>query len=170
MSERKRVTKKIHIERILWDSTDFRVSYQTIIETLAHDIQKAMDEESVSFDFICGIPRGGMIPAVSLAHILEIPIMEFCDERIHVNNILFVDDIVHSGRTAVELPQNHSVLRYKTVSVVKNEIASDDVIWKCGIEVGKNVWVKFPWESEITIQQAIKKMKAHNSASDLDDE
>lgn len=159
---KKNSSEKIYIEKIEWDSKNSHNNYQTIIEVLAHDIDYSMKEEKIKFDFICGVPRGGLIPAVHLSHLLGIPYMEFSNEAINANNILFVEDIVHSGRSMKQIPLEHPVLQNKLVAIVRNEISGDnDSVWKHGIEVGSNVWIKFPWENEITVLQAIKKAKKH---------
>ena len=170
--KKKKEEDTICIEKILWDSADIRKSYQTIIEVLAHDINKAIKEEGLKFDYICGVPRGGCIPAVHLSHHLGIPYKDYSDEEIYVNNVLFVEDIVHSGESVKDLILEHPVLVNKLVCLVKNELSSDNkMIWKYGIEVGKNVWTVFPWEIEPTIAQAIKVLKAHiKMKEDIPDE
>ena len=71
--------------------------YQKDIQALAI---KLSENPKYIFDSIYGIPRGGLVVAVSLSHALNLPMVE-------VNNItnktLVVDDIIDSGETMQKL-------------------------------------------------------------------
>ena len=43
---------------------------------LCHELARQIRASKEQFDFIYGIPRGGLIPAVYLSHILDIPLMK----------------------------------------------------------------------------------------------
>ena len=46
----------------------------------------------IKYDYIYGIPRGGLIPATMLSHILEIPVITHLEyDVLSTNKILVVD-------------------------------------------------------------------------------
>jgi hypoxanthine phosphoribosyltransferase len=152
--------KKIQIKAMFWDNTD--LSYQTLIEILANDIQFGIEKEHIRFDYIVGVPRGGLIPAVSLSHILDIPMTTIQDEAIFSSNVLFVDDVCHSGETFKKLRKDfdNPTLIHQYCAVVKNSLTTQE-LWKYAMEANKNEWVSFPWEMPLTKQELNKKIKKH---------
>jgi hypoxanthine phosphoribosyltransferase len=145
---------------MFWDQTD--LSYQILIEILANDIQFGIEKEHIRFDYIVGVPRGGLIPAVSLSHILDIQMININDEAIYSSNVLFVDDVCHSGATFFKLEKNfnNQNLTHKYVSVVKNELTTHD-LWKYAMEAKENEWVIFPWEMPLTKIEMREKIRKH---------
>lgn len=115
--------------------------YQKDITTLADTIRR--DAHRI-FDGVYGIPRGGLILAVSLSHALNLPLIVF-REKI-TKNTLIVDDIADKGTTLDALFKEHrfrpvtATLFYHEQSLVKPDFYAQT----------KQAWVVFPWETEST--------------------
>jgi len=91
---------------------------------------------------IYGIPRGGLIPAVMLSHLFDVPLIS--DLLLVINNprTLVVDDIVDTGETIRYFKENN----YPTASVFIN---SD----RCVLEPmfyarSTTRWIVFPYETD----------------------
>ena len=85
---------------------------------------------------IYGIPRGGLVLAVYLSHLLNIPIVD----RPTGKETLIVDDIADTGTTLNDFKDyTIATLYYHKQSKVKPDI------W---IYEKKDNWILFPWENE----------------------
>lgn len=95
------------------------------------------------FTGIFGIPRGGLIPAVMLSHILQIPWVQSTDKI--MPGTLVVDDIIDTGKTSSRLVtgKNCSVatLYYQEESIFVPDFY--------GVKLPKDNfdWMIFPWET-----------------------
>lgn len=120
-------------------------------------------------DYIVGVKRGGLIPAIKLSHIFNKPlIMMSCqlrdseDNEVRLyeveeipkdKNILIVDDICDSGTTFQKIAHQLSVegfINIKTCSLIYN-FSQDFRIDYCAREFDRyqdNRWIMFPWEVE----------------------
>src|SRR3989344_414709 len=65
------------------------------------DLAKQIKAQKLDFDTIYGLPRGGLVVAVSLSHALDKPLV-FEIEKI-TNRTLLVDDIIETGGTLKRL-------------------------------------------------------------------
>ena len=86
---------------------------------------------------ICGIPRGGLVVAVRLSHMLDLPLILHSKEI--QPHTLIVDDIADSGKT---------LRKYKNsliATLYYNERST--VIPKFWIFKKKDKWIVFPWEN-----------------------
>lgn len=103
--------------------------YHMTVRKLA---DKLKDEE---FDNIYGIPRGGLVVAVSLSHLLEKPITLEVGER-----TLVVDDICDFGRTLKPYENNLTATLYyrKNKTIEPNHWILD----------ARDKFIQFPWETE----------------------
>lgn len=96
---------------------------------------------------ICGIPRGGLIPAVFLSNYLDLPMVGMNEIG---PNTLVVDDIVDTGETIKNLmdsldfkPRIISLYSHPKAIIQPDYSVRD----KPGEEPGgKTDWVIFPWE------------------------
>jgi len=97
------------------------------------------------YEYIYPIPRGGLIPATVISHILDIPLIT--DSYTFYNklytyhkNVLIVDDIVDSGKTMLKF-QNYTLLSlfYKPET---SQLKPDYYIQTAD----SDEWVMFPWE------------------------
>ena len=101
--------------------------------------------EGHTLEFVAGIPRGGLIPAVMMSHVFGIKYISYSSARllpIEVRkNVLVLDDIADTGHTlkdAVELGFKTATLAIrsgtKTIPLFHGEHILDDR------------WLVFPWE------------------------
>jgi len=143
----------------LYSWNDFDNDVKTIIEKI---------EDSFWFpDYIVGVKRGGLIPAIKLSHYFDKPlIMMSCQLRDDFNNnvhlleaekisrnnkILIVDDICDSGSTFSKIifefyTKGHDSV--KTCSLVYNT-EQPFVINYYGQSIDRSTnksWILFPWE------------------------
>lgn len=97
-----------------------------------------------NFKGVYGIPRGGLVLAVKLSHILDIPMILHREDI--TPNTLVVDDIVDNGATLERFLRSIDT-HCLTASIFFNEkssVKTDFFIRK------KQCWVIFPWETEAT--------------------
>jgi hypoxanthine phosphoribosyltransferase len=97
------------------------------------------------YKYVCGIPRGGLVPAVLISHMLDVPLIHSVEELLNHNmlDVLIVDDIVDSGNTIYEFAQT-----YDTASLYwKRDIAKVEPTYYGNIITDK-VWIMFPWETK----------------------
>lgn len=91
--------------------------------------------------YITGLPRGGLIPAVMLSHKLNIPFISSIDvygsQKSHV---LIVDDIADSGETLKQYSDGYqtAVLHYKPQST--------HIPTFYAAKIDNEVWIYYPFE------------------------
>ena len=127
--ELKEVTKnqKLNIEQVTWEQ--FEKGCQLISNHVRKSKRKLKN--------IYGIPRGGIVVAVRLSHLLSLPLI--LDESLINSNTLVVDDISDSGKTLKKYENYFIVtLYYHRQSVT----VPNYWVW----EKKNNRWVEFPWE------------------------
>ena len=113
---------------------------------------------NVQFDFIVGLSRGGLIPAIMLSHFYDKPFYALnkpnYNQDIPSTGIaLIVDDINDTGKTFAkvdELLLNERPELIKIfVSLIENTASPFGVDY-CAKEINKDEdpsWVIFPWEN-----------------------
>lgn len=93
---------------------------------------------------IYGIPRGGLVVAVKLSHLLDVPLILNRDDI--SRDTLIVDDIVDKGNTIERLlasiGEHHHI-----ASIYSNKAARH--VQHFFVRDNKS-WVVFPWETEKT--------------------
>jgi hypoxanthine phosphoribosyltransferase len=107
-------------------------------------IQEALSEQRLldKFDYIYGIPRGGLVIAVALSHRLNKPMVT---EIPHPNTrMLIVDDISDSGATLAPYNILWPKLWVATIHYVKGSQIEPNV-WIH--EKPKGDWIHYPWEA-----------------------
>ncbi|MEP6786669.1 MAG: phosphoribosyltransferase family protein [Sphingomonadales bacterium] len=149
-------------------------------------LAKLIGEDDWRPDFILGIGRGGLVPAVFLSHATTIPLLSvdhstqvapFGDELLAQiarqtasgTRILIVDDINDSGKTIAYLRQaigNDGALENLRVAVLIDNIRSIQTVDYRAETIDRNEdqsWFVFPWEAmapgEYTLVAAAE---AHN--------
>ena len=120
------------------------------VENLVDILHTSILQSGKKFDYICGIPRGGLIPAVMLSHKLIIPYHLDIDSYYVGEDYLYVDDIcetldklVKKYQTLFSFPFNlkTAVLHYKPhTSRIEPTFYSS--IW------GSDTWIVYPWEAK----------------------
>lgn len=94
----------------------------------------ALRHENRRWTSVYGIPRGGCVPAVMVAGLLGLPIVDAPDE-----NTLIVDDLVDSGKTAEQFdPDQFDALFRKPASPLA--YAPQAIV--------HDGWLVFPWEAD----------------------
>ncbi len=121
--KQKRMSKKT---RMSWSK------FNDFCESLALHIQLSGEY----FSGVYGIPRGGLVVAVKLSHLLDLPLVDKVE-----TDVLTVDDLTDSGQT---LEKYANVLMCKTATLYhsKNSMYEPD-FW---VEWKPEGWVQFPWE------------------------
>jgi len=108
--------------------------FDYVIQKLSSDIQSS----GKVFKDVYGVPRGGLVVAVALSHILDLPMIT--DTGLVGSSTLVVDDISDSGNTlGVYLGWVGAIA---TVHIVKGTKVVPDffVLYRLAD------WVVYPWE------------------------
>jgi uncharacterized protein len=121
--------------------------FETCVEKIAKDIQQSGEV----YDYIVGIPRGGLVPAVLLSHILNIKTLEVqemfnFEHHHHRANILLIDDIADSGNT---LAKYSSSIDKATIYCKLDLVGTKDQPKYFARVADKDDWIMFPYEREI---------------------
>ena len=108
------------------------------IETAIDNIASQVKSSELNIEYILGMPRGGLIPAVMLSHKLNIPL--FKTGMILDNKVLIVDDICDSGGTL----QKYNVITTATIHTKLTASVQPTFHY----EVVDKDWIVYPWERE----------------------
>ena len=109
---------------------------KTAVENLAYQIKKS----NIEISKIKGLQRGGLIPAVMLSHLLDIPMTE---NKIVSSSVLIVDDICDTGETLRIYKQlNHPIvtIHYKQTAIVEPTFYYS--------LTPQDKWIVYPWEQK----------------------
>jgi len=111
------------------------------------DIDKLASKITEKFDYIWGIPRGGLIPAVILAHKLDIPLVS--DRKmLSMRNdykLLIVDDLYETGKALCEaIAMLPSKVSWRSAVVYTK--ADKEIAHYSGPLMDKDAWIVFPYE------------------------
>lgn len=131
------------------------------------DIALQYTRQQYEPDFIIGLTRGGLIPAVMLSHMTNntpvVPINYSStrgngDNRNHINNlndfngqhdILVIDDICDTGRTLLEVKEYYvsqgQRIRTAALYYKENDVFKPDYYWQYVPSDGP--WIIFPFEN-----------------------
>lgn len=119
-----------------------------IVEYTAFEFRKHLKEKTEelsrrayggSWENIYGIPRGGLVVAVYLSHLLKLPII--LNQQEVSRHTLVVDDIVDSGKTIEQFLNHH------TFAIFMNEDLPEEARPSLFLTTKKsNQWIKFFWE------------------------
>lgn len=135
------------------------------------NIEQQLKSNHWSPDFIVGVKRGGLIPAIKLSHIFNKPlIMMSCQLRDSQDNevrlyeveeitndkkILIVDDICDSGITLSKIilkfyTSGFSIDNIKTCALIFNK-DQKFIVDYYGRTINRSTfdkWILFPWEND----------------------
>jgi len=103
-------------------------------------IVKWIKSKKLKFRNIYGIPRGGLVMAVRLSHLLDIP-LTLTKNTIYPNTLI-VDDISDTGKTLKEFKELYPNNTIITLYWHKQTIVPSD--FACRQK--KNAWVHYFWE------------------------
>ena len=97
--------------------------------------------------FITGVPRGGLIPAVLMSHKFDIPFIGLEAAKTLPGDlkkkILVVDDIADSGNTLAQI-QRHN---FRTATLARRYSSSFSPTF-VGEDISDDHWLIFPWEQK----------------------
>ena len=118
------------------DSNKTKISWWDI-DDLVKELCDKIIKDFPNIDSICGVPRGGLIPAVLISHRLSLPYTDIVGR-----NTLVVDDICDSGITLKESPGvYHAVLHHKPhTSCFTPDLYAE-------LHEGDD-WLIYPWEMD----------------------
>ena len=109
------------------------------VEELVNIISNWVKEEQPQIDSVMVLPRGGLIPAVIISHKMNIPLV--FEPTIKT---LIVDDICDSGKTFMDMLENHPFNVYASLHYKPH---TSKIIPTCyGNEFYSNAWIVYPWE------------------------
>ena len=91
---------------------------------------------------IFGVPRGGLVAAVRLSHLLDRPLV--LEEDQIDKSTLLVDDVCDSGMTLYRLAK---LTRAPIVTLYANEERKIEVPRLVYARPTKGKWIVFPWET-----------------------
>lgn len=115
------------------------LEYLKLLDALVYRIKKS----KIKFDYVYGIPRGGLIPATIVSHELNVPFL--LNDNIKRNKtILIVDDICDKGETLKPfLSLNRSMIKTATLFRHRESKVTPDFY------IHENTkWIQFPYEKE----------------------
>ena len=126
--------------------------YQKGIESLRKQIDKDRPE------YLCGLHRGGLIPATNLAYLLRIPLLTFdwrsCRSQETMleygnANILMVDEVIWNGWT-VGVVSKLLVRKFPWAVLVYNpKLKMPRVMYHTAVDVERYNDVSFWWRNDI---------------------
>jgi hypoxanthine phosphoribosyltransferase len=115
------------------------------IKVAIDKLSKQIKESGVEINYIYGIPRGGLIPAVMLSHTLNIPLTNLTwtpgINPINDMRTLVVDEICDSGNTLKKYIHAGCLtlsIHYKKSAIVTPDFYCD--------EITDNEFIYYPWE------------------------
>ena len=112
------------------------------VDNLLTTIYNQIKDEN--FQYVAGIPRGGLIPAILFSHKFGLEYMHTPSN--HYNNLLIFDDISDSGKTLEKWIPNFpnptfATLHTKASATKKPHITGLDIPDDFG-------WIVYPWEEK----------------------
>lgn len=149
-----------------------------------HSLSRKVAEDAWKPDYIVGIGRGGLVPAVYISHELQIPMLSvdhsskvsgFADEllgkvagkSVDGTRLLFVDDINDSGGTIAymrkvlaEFGCNKENLRFAVLMDNCRSQARVDYAAQAIDRAQDKRWFVFPWEAVMTAETLTEEAQA----------
>ena len=144
------------MNNIIIDDKKYHYTWNEFDEDINHLYQqiKHWFTDDKKPKLIIGIARGGLIPAVALSHLLEIPFKSTTwqdrdggtKENIFIpDDSLVVDDINDTGLTFKGVCTGFNT-RFSTVSLWQRQSSLFDVDFRA--RLCDNEWIVFPWEKD----------------------
>ncbi len=126
------VKEAVNNKFVSWDSVE------TFVDILCDQITQSGKQ----VEYIFGMPRGGLIPAVILSHRLGIPMTQELTRQ----NTLVIDDICDSGETFKELFLKNPDAIFACLHF-KPHTSAFNPNFAANIFPSDN-WIVYPWEQD----------------------
>ena len=107
-------------------------------------LDKIHDQTQGGFDYVSGIPRGGLILAVLYSHRFGVEFMEYPSN--HYHNLLILDDIADSGKTLKKWTEKLNIPYFATLHYKGSSCVEPDFYGRKMIKEDK--WIVYPWENK----------------------
>jgi len=122
------------------------------IEELINDLCIQIAQSDIHVEYIFGLQRGGLIPAVMLSHRLSIPMTQDPTKQ----NVLVVDDICDSGETFKEFYIEYPNAKFACLHFKPHTSDFRPNFFANGFY--SDNWIVYPWERDDsdTIQDYLK--------------
>jgi len=122
--------KEFQVEKFTWEQ------FERGCQLLARQIKNS------GFDFygIYGIPRGGLVLAVRLSHLLKLKLFTKSPRLFNLRRVLIVDDISDTGKTLLSFKKEGfkiATLHYHLDTEVKPDFH---------VHIKHDKWIEYPWE------------------------
>lgn len=140
-----------NIESFTW--AQFDEACQKIVEWFESKIEPRYNVTN-----IVGIPRGGLVVAIKLSHLLGLPLSTTVK-----NDSLLVDDINDSGRTLRNFVSDLPCFPVAIATIfnrVDSSISIDFSVHTRPI----GIWILFPWENNNNIQKEQEEYERRKSS------
>lgn len=113
------------------------------VEAFLRKVKAAYQDKEVSGVF--GVPRGGLIFAVALSHMMKIPLL-----AAPCKNSIIIDDICDSGETMLHYYKNSSGdgKGHSHIVTMYYKQNSLGVVPEFYDKEKHDAWIVFPWEKE----------------------
>ena len=126
-------------EWLSWDQ------FESYVQILVKQIRLLVAEGKVTD--LYGIPRGGMIVAVRLSYILDIPLVESAAQVSETT--LIVDDVLGSGKTIRRVLHKVSSRQFAVLLYSEDtKLPSELNVFVRGCKMPGDVFIKLPWAPE----------------------
>lgn len=147
---------------------EYKITYE-LVEFFVDALINRLKSKDLTFDYVIGIGRGGLIPATLIGYRLDLPVLNYGvssyndktkGDKINVYqtidfiklkpkcNILVVDDVADTGDTFHHFRNLHkpNVDKSIYVSLFAKENSGDMRVHFYSSLAADDQWISFPWE------------------------
>lgn len=133
---------------------------------LVLSIRDQANKDNFKPNYILGLSRGGLVPAVELSHLYNVPlkVLDVTTREVFEipndfsvldtltgNNVLIVDDVCDSGLTLEMVKENLPANVNAKFACCFNKVNENDFpLDYSGEDMEDNPWIVFPWEAILT--------------------
>ena len=112
------------------------------VDNLLNIIYNQVKEKD--FEYVAGIPRGGLIPAILFSHKYDLKFMQYPSNK--YNNLLIIDDISDTGGTLEKWMPNFPNPGFATLHTKEGATKKPHFT---GMSIPDDFgWIVYPWEKK----------------------
>ena len=128
-----------------------------LMEAFCRHLVSSINECSINFKYITGIPRGGLIPAVFLSHHLNLKFVEYHEilsTNFVVKDLLIVDEVYDTGTTLKNKMKELELIKRIDFETIGIAVISKKIVYEGKFKfffaekVPKDIHIIYPWEEE----------------------